>query len=147
MAGEFVLQQVHSFGAPLPVLSYWTSARTHLLRKAPKEGVTLDDKGYLSYEAVFFSPILTIWPKRGLSAFSMISFAVLLLSCTFLLSSKNVCRFDFFKGSWNFTLGGFASRRYTRNSWYAFLPTLFAFSRSSSISFVATFPLDKHSIS
>ena len=82
-----------------------------------------------------FSAVITIWPKRALSAFRMILFPVLLLNFTFFFSSENIFSFHFFRVSWNLT-GGFASRRYARNSLYAFSPIAFGPNKPFSIFWV-----------
>ena len=53
----------------------------------------------------------------------MISFDVLLLTCTFLFRSVNVCSFAFRIVSWNLVLADCDSSRSTRKISYAFPPT------------------------
>ena len=128
MAEEFPPQQVHSFGATLLLLLCWFSVVTHLLWIVPKEEVPADDRGHLSCEAICLLQLCRFRQKE--------------LYQRFLLSSENVFSFDFSRDSLNLT-GGFPSKHCARNSSNAFSPIALAPNRSSSIFWVATFPVDK----
>ena len=92
----------------------------------------------------WFSAINIIWANGFLSAFRMISFDVLLLACTFLFRSVNVCSLAFGIVSWNLVWSGCDSSRSTRKLSYAFSPTASAVSKSCYIFRGATFPVERH---
>ena len=137
------LQMEYFFVVLLPELPCSFFLTVHQQWITPKEEALVDDLELLIW-SFRFPAINIIWANRFLSAFRMISFEVLLLTCTFLFRSVNVCSFAFGIVSWNLVLAGCDSSRSTRNISYAFSPTALAASTSCCIFGGATFPVERH---
>ena len=108
------LQMEYFFVVLLPELPCSFFLTIHQQWITPKEEALVDDLELLIW-SFRFPAINIIWANRFLSAFRMISFEVLLLTCTFLFRSVNVCSFAFGIVSWNLVLAGCDSSRSTRN--------------------------------
>ena len=111
--------------------------KTHQQWITPGQGRGLvDDLELLSFEAFGFLQLINF--------FRMISFDVLLLTCTFLFRSVNVCSFAFGIVSRNLVLARCDSSRSIRKISYAFSPTAYAASKRCCIFEEATFPVERH---